>query len=881
MQCDISTSDSTDRVILVLWYKDGIGTPIYSYYSRGKDMSKPRDWSDKKTLGDRGHFDLKSSPAALVLDNVRASDEGIYRCRVDFKKSPTRNARTNLTVIIPPNSPTILAENGLQVWTMVGPYNEGASMTLICDVSGGKPPPRVTWWLEGEIIDDTFESPQPNIVTNTLTIPHLARKHLHASLECRASNTNLSVPVQTIITIEMNFKPLTAKILGSREPLSSGREYELVCHSVGARPSASITWWLDGDQLTNATTSTASSGNVTLSTLTFIPTDADGGKFLKCKAESPVIHHTHLEDQWRLEVYYTPQVNLAMGSSLIPNTIKEGDDVYFECNIHANPWVYKVVWYHNGIQVQHNVSAGVIVSNQSLVIQRVQRQQAGLYTCVASNIEGDGQSNAVILKVQYAPVCAPGQTHVYGAARHEEVSVTCRLDAVPPAVQFFWKFNSSGEVVDIAESHVDSQDLQSSLSYVARTELDYGTLLCWGSNSLGRQKKPCIYKVIPAGHPDPPENCSLFNQTTEALRIRCFPGYDGGLQQRFIIEAFETETDRLLLNITEKSTPDFTLTGLEPGASYLLYIYAANEKGISDKRRMQGYTLRDVAERRTAQVRPPPEELMSFTPIIAVVVGVLGSLVLVAITSVVVVSLKRKRRRPRNKTVALPIQTSLADSRDLDDKNPDLIPANGNSETENKSPTTPEEGGFGSVHICASVPYPSNVYGTYPRTPRTVAATTSQNGELMYAELSFPRGGQYPPGTLPRRKPEPTIYAQIDHGLSSNVPPVSMGVVPVTSGMMGGTSMCPSTSLSGAPICSSGMMGGMMGGGGPPIMMGNPGMVPGGIPIGDVSIAAYTTPAPPPHGFGGHPLAPAVVPEEDEQATAETPLMTNPKESEV
>lgn len=276
-----------------------------------------------------------------------------------------------------------------------------------------------------------------------------------------------------------------------------------------------------------------------------------------------------------------------------------------------------------------------------------------------------------------APVCKTGQTHVYGAARHEQVNVTCQLDAVPPAVHFYWKFNSSGEVVDIPENLVKSKDLESSLSHIARTELGYGTLLCWGSNSLGRQKKPCIYKVIPAGHPDPPENCSLFNQTTEALRIRCFPGYDGGLQQRFIIEAFESETDRLLLNITEKSTPDFTLTGLEPGASYLLYIYAANEKGISDKRRMQGYTLRDVAERRTAQVRPPPEELMSFTPIIAVVVGVLGSLVLVAITSVVVVSLKRKRRRPRNKTVALPIQTSLADSRDLDDKNPDLIPANG------------------------------------------------------------------------------------------------------------------------------------------------------------------------------------------------------------
>ncbi|XP_045127672.1 synaptogenesis protein syg-2-like isoform X2 [Portunus trituberculatus] len=902
LPCDVLTADPTDRVVLVLWYKDGVGAPIYSYDSRKNKMNQVRDWADKKSLGGRAHFDLQANPAELVIDSVKADDEGLYRCRVDFKKSPTRNARTNLTVVVPPHTPAILStDTGQPVWTTVGPYNEGESMSLICEVNGGKPTPQVTWWMNGRLLDDVSERLRPHLVTNRLTINHLTRSHLQANLVCEASNSNNSLPVKSDIRIEMNFKPLSVNILGSREPLSAGKKYELVCQSVGARPSASLTWWLDGVQLTNASTSTASSGNITLSTLTFVPKDSDGGKYLKCLSESPVIQHTPLEDKWRLEVYYTPKVQLALGSNLSPEEIKEGDDVYFECNVRANPWVYKVVWHHNGMHVNHNVSAGVIVSNQSLVIQRVKRHQTGLYTCVASNIEGDGQSNAVNLRVQYAPVCAAGQIHVYGAARHEEVSVTCRLDAVPPVVHFYWRFNSSGDVVDIAESHVATQGLQSSLSYVARTELDYGTLLCWGENHLGKQRDPCVYKVVPAGPPDPPDNCSLINQTTETLRVKCQPGYDGGLLQKFIIEAYEAETMRLILNISENSVPDFSLRGLESGASYLLFIYGANEKGISEKKQLQGYTLKDVAEKRTAQVRPPPEELVSITPILAVVVGVVGSLVLVAIVAVVVVSLKRKNR-PRNKNITLHIQTSLADTRDLDDKNPDLIPSNGSGgergggggegsivgvgsgiDVEHKPPTTPEEGGFGSVHICASVPYPTNVvYSTYPRAPRGVPAPNPQEGELMYAELAFPPGASYPAGSLPRRKPDHTIYAQLDHCV-----PGMPGAVPCVPVSSGGMMECP----------TSGLMGGNLGGSVAGVLSGSvcPGMGVGvstmaapttlcpPAPVSamaDINRMAYT-PAPPPHGFGGHPLTPPVLPEEDEQVTPDTPLMKNPKESEV
>lgn len=49
--------------------------------------------------------------------------------------------------------------------------------------------------------------------------------------------------------------------------------------------------------------------------------------------------------------------------------------------------------------VQHNPKMGVIASSNDLALQSVQVHQAGNYTCIASNVEGDGESNTLELKV--------------------------------------------------------------------------------------------------------------------------------------------------------------------------------------------------------------------------------------------------------------------------------------------------------------------------------------------------------------------------------------------------------------------------------------------------------------------------------------------------
>ena len=53
-----------------------------------------------------------------------------------------------------------------------------------------------------------------------------------------------------------------------------------------------------------------------------------------------------------LENFYSifsdpPKVRLSLGSSIDPKAISEGNDVYMDCEIRANPKAYKVEWSHN------------------------------------------------------------------------------------------------------------------------------------------------------------------------------------------------------------------------------------------------------------------------------------------------------------------------------------------------------------------------------------------------------------------------------------------------------------------------------------------------------------------------------------------------------
>lgn len=90
---------------------------------------------------------------------------------------------------------------------------------------------------------------------------------------------------------------------------------------------------------------------------------------------------------------------------------------------------------------------------------------------------------------------------VVGASRGESLEIACRVEADPPAHSFRWKFNNSGETLEVPAKRysVEPADGQSVLTYMPSAELDYGTLSCWAENSVGTQARPCLFQLVAAG----------------------------------------------------------------------------------------------------------------------------------------------------------------------------------------------------------------------------------------------------------------------------------------------------------------------------------------------------------------------------------------------
>ncbi|ROT75630.1 putative cell surface glycoprotein MUC18 [Penaeus vannamei] len=88
-----------DSPQIVLWYRASNTTPVYSYDARSGEFEDGERWTDGEALGKRAYFSVLTEPPVLVLDPAHARDEGVYKCRVDYRYSSSTYRVVNLTIV--------------------------------------------------------------------------------------------------------------------------------------------------------------------------------------------------------------------------------------------------------------------------------------------------------------------------------------------------------------------------------------------------------------------------------------------------------------------------------------------------------------------------------------------------------------------------------------------------------------------------------------------------------------------------------------------------------------------------------------------------------------------------------------------------------------
>ena len=71
---------------------------FYCYLIAEKSLAEARHWSDDTVFEGRAFYQASHNPGRLVIDGVQTDDEGLYKCRVDFKVQPTTISQVKLKV---------------------------------------------------------------------------------------------------------------------------------------------------------------------------------------------------------------------------------------------------------------------------------------------------------------------------------------------------------------------------------------------------------------------------------------------------------------------------------------------------------------------------------------------------------------------------------------------------------------------------------------------------------------------------------------------------------------------------------------------------------------------------------------------------------------
>nr|XP_027209949.1 uncharacterized protein LOC113803369 [Penaeus vannamei] len=366
-------------------------------------------------------------------------------------------------------------------------------------------------------------------------------------------------------------------------PLEEGANLTLTCQGFhGASKVVSFSWFLDGEELD---TSWASAGEGVVVNQLKVAGVEQRHRDARVTCRLVTVDEgqadqlaANITDRTAvIAMFYVPDARIVAEGGRATGgggrELKEGDGVTLLCSVHADPPVYNITWLHNG-RVVGVGGRRWMRDNASLVVSPVDREDAGLYTCLASNREGDGHSNAVHVRVLHPPYCeGPAHRHRF-VAINTSVTLRCQVEANPTDVTFTWKIGIStpqsqpegggnaapatvqhppgdppSEAVPVSSFLPPAESWEPSQHYVWEVQSDEGSAAsevehdvdaehpdrssvtltpaastvvgCYAKNRVGHIRVPCTYTITVVEPPRPLHDCGVTMVGVTRMVVKC------------------------------------------------------------------------------------------------------------------------------------------------------------------------------------------------------------------------------------------------------------------------------------------------------------------------------------------------------------------------
>ncbi|KAK7067960.1 hypothetical protein SK128_021896, partial [Halocaridina rubra] len=166
-----------------------------------------------------------------------------------------------------------------------------------------------------------------------------------------------------------------------------------------------------------------------------------------------------------------------------------------------------------------NMKAGILLSGDSLVLQRVTRLRAGQYRCSATNKVATVTSPPVRLMIRYMPECDTFHTTYF--IYDKPINVTCTVASNPSVSSIYWQWNNSNDVIKTDIISTEEEISSAQLTVNPLTNREDRALSCWAENEMGKQTKACGFTFKVAQMPLPLSSCRLANITASSLSLTC------------------------------------------------------------------------------------------------------------------------------------------------------------------------------------------------------------------------------------------------------------------------------------------------------------------------------------------------------------------------